>query len=172
MLHLLFLFALRRGPYSQKTLASKNKKCYFYKKGATMKKLTRFGVSIDTELINRFDRWIESTGYRNRSEAFRDLIRARLVEENIRNASASGFGVFTLVYDHHKRELEEKLTDLQHHHHKLIIATTHVHIDHDNCLEVILLKGTIGEIQNITKSLSSLKGVKHSKLTLTSPEHL
>lgn len=135
-----------------------------------MKGLTRFGVSIESELLKRFDRLLEGTGYRNRSEAFRDLIRARLVEEDIHDESTLALGVLSLVYDHHKRELEEKLTDLQHHHHMSVIAATHVHVDHDNCLEVILLKGNVGALHHIANSLSSLKGVKHSKLVLTSTE--
>jgi CopG family nickel-responsive transcriptional regulator len=135
-----------------------------------MKSLARFGVSIDTGLLARFDHFILNHGYTNRSEAFRDLIRLRLVEEDVRNESTLAFGVLSLVYDHHKRELEEKLTDLQHRHYTAIIATTHVHVDHDNCLEVILLRGKVGFLRKITSSLSSLKGVKHSKLVLTSTE--
>ena len=135
-----------------------------------MTDLSRFGVSIDADLLKRFDRFIEGTGYLNRSEAFRDLIRARLVEADVQRPSTRGLGVLSLVYDHHKRELEEKLTDLQHHHHTSVIAATHVHVDHDNCLEVILLKGRVGTMQRIASSLASLKGVNHSKLVLTSTE--
>jgi CopG family nickel-responsive transcriptional regulator len=132
--------------------------------------LSRFGVSIDSSLLKKFDRFIKGTGYRNRSEAFRDLVRARLVEEQIKDPSSQGLGVLSLVYDHHKRELEERLTELQHQHHTSVIAATHVHVDHDNCLEVILLKGRVGTMRHIADSLSSLKGVKHSKLVLTSTE--
>jgi CopG family nickel-responsive transcriptional regulator len=135
-----------------------------------MAQLARFGVSIDADLLKRFDRFIEGTGYLNRSEAFRDLIRARLVEADVQRPSTRGLGVLSLVYDHHKRELEEKLTDLQHHHHTSVIAATHVHVDHDNCLEVILLKGNVETMQHIASSLASLKGVNHSKLVLTSTE--
>lgn len=135
-----------------------------------MKSLTRFGVSIDADLLARFDRFIESTGYENRSEAFRDLIRARLVEEEVQKGTTKAFGVLSLVYNHHQRELEEKLTDVQHRHHHSIVAATHVHIDHDNCLEVILLKGKVADLRHIASALSSLKGVKHSRLVLTSTE--
>jgi CopG family nickel-responsive transcriptional regulator len=135
-----------------------------------MTRLARFGVSIEDDLLKRFDRFIEGTGYLNRSEAFRDLIRARLVEEDVQQPSTHGLGVLSLVYDHNKRDLEEKLTDLQHHHHASVIAATHVHVDHDNCLEVVLLKGKVGTMQHIASSLSSLKGVKHSRLVLTSTE--
>lgn len=135
-----------------------------------MKRLTRFGVSIDTDLLKRFDAFIAGTGYENRSEAFRDLIRARLVEEEVQKNSSRALGVLSIVYDHHQRELEEKLTGLQHHHFASIVAATHVHVDHDNCLEVILLKGKVSELRHIASSLASLKGVKHSKLVLTSTE--
>jgi len=138
-----------------------------------MKNITRFGVSIDTPLIRRFDQWMSSSGYTNRSESIRDLIRARLVEEDVQFPATDGLGVLSLVYDHHQRDLEEKLTGLQHKHHRVIIASTHVHIDHDNCLEVVLLKGKVGLLQAIAKELGSFKGVKHSKLVLTSTtEHL
>jgi CopG family nickel-responsive transcriptional regulator len=133
-----------------------------------MKTLVRFGVSIDNALLNRFDRSIARTGYENRSEAFRDLIRAKLLEEEIEDESTRVLGVLSLVYDHHKREVEKKLTEIQHHHHHTIISTTHVHVDHDNCLEVILLKGAVKEVRTLASSLSIIKGVKHSKLTLTS----
>jgi CopG family nickel-responsive transcriptional regulator len=135
-----------------------------------MKHLKRFGVSIEGGLLTRFDRLIAAQGYDNRSEAFRDLIRARLVEEKVKSGSASGLGVLSLVYDHHKPELEGKLTEIQHHHHASVIAATHVHVDHDNCLEVILLKGNVALMQRLAGSLSSLKGVKHSKLVLTTTE--
>lgn len=135
-----------------------------------MPRLIRFGVSIDAALLKRFDRLIEGTGYRNRSEAISHLIRARLQEEDVQHPDTNGLGVLSLVYDHHKNELEEKLTDLQHHHHMSVIAATHVHVDHDNCLEVILLKGKVRTMQHIAGALSSLKGVKHSQLVLTSTE--
>jgi CopG family nickel-responsive transcriptional regulator len=135
-----------------------------------MASLSRFGVSIDADLLKRFDRFIESTGYRNRSEAFRDLIRARLIEEEVQHASTPGLGVLSLVYDHRTRELEEKLTDLQHHHHASVIAAMHIHIDENNCLEAILLKGRVKTMQHIASSLASLKGVKHSNLALTSTD--
>jgi len=135
-----------------------------------MQRVTRFGVSLETPLLRRFDHFIGAKGYANRSEAFRELIRARLVEEDIHHESTPALGVLSLVYDHHRRELEGKMTDLQHHHHTSIISATHVHVDHDNCLEVILLRGRVGSLQSIANSLASLKGVKHSKLVLTSTE--
>ena len=138
----------------------------------TTQQLTRFGVSIDADLIKKFDRYILHAGYGTRSEAIRDLIRGRLVDEKVHDPGAQATGVLSLVYDHHKRELEDHLTGLQHDHHEMIIATTHVHLDHHNCLEVILLRGTVGKIKDIGAALASFKGVKHSSLSLTATEDL
>ena len=135
-----------------------------------MQELKRFGVSIEATLLRRFDRLIRASGYHNRSEAFRDLIRARLVEEEIKQPTTIAFGVLSLLYDHHTRELEEKLTELQHEHHASVIATTHVHVDHAHCLEVILLKGRVEILQSLAGALASLKGVQHSRLVLTTTE--
>jgi CopG family nickel-responsive transcriptional regulator len=137
-----------------------------------MKSLSRFGVSIETDLLNEFDKLLERSGYGNRSEAFRDLIRARLVEERVQNAHASVLGVLTLVYDHHQRELEKRLNDIQHHAHHSIISTTHVHVDHDSCLEVILLRGKAGHLRELSTTLGRLKGVKHTSLALTTVERI
>ena len=137
-----------------------------------MNRLQRFGVSIEENLLKRYDRFIKKLGYGNRSEALRDLIRARLIEEEIQRPATRGLGVLSLVYDHHRRELEQTLTDLQHRHHATVIAATHVHVDHDNCLEVILLKGKVDIMQRLAGALTSLKGVKHSKLVLTTTEDL
>ena len=131
-------------------------------------RLVRFGVSIDADLLRKFDTFIDHAGYGTRSEAFRDLMRARLVEERVQDPDADAFGVLTLVYNHHQRDLEEKLTDVQHHAHHQIITTTHVHLDHDNCLEVILLRGTVRAVRSLAAALASFKGVKHSNISLTS----
>jgi CopG family transcriptional regulator, nickel-responsive regulator len=135
-----------------------------------MTNLVRFGVSIEDDLLQRFDALIERAGQANRSEAVRDLIRARLVEDATQSDDASGFGVLTLVYDHHQRDLHEQLTALQHDHAEMIISTLHVHIDHCNCLEVILLKGGVGPMRILADSLAGFKGVQHSRLVLTSVE--
>ncbi len=134
----------------------------------TPQTLVRFGVSIEADLLQKFDKFIDRAGYGTRSEAFRDLIRARLVEERVQNADEDAMGVLTLVYNHHQRELEEKMTDVQHHAHHHIITTTHVHLDHDNCMEVILLRGKVGTVRSLAAALASFKGVKHSNLSLTS----
>ncbi len=133
-----------------------------------MNTLIRFGVSMEKKLLSRFDHLIESIGYTTRSEAIRDIVRDRLVEQIVHDGNAEIFGVLTLVYDHHKRELEDRLTDFQHHHFKNIISTTHVHVDHNNCLEVVILRGRARILKIITEHLLSLKGVKHAKLVLTS----
>lgn len=132
--------------------------------------MIRFGVSMDEELLERFDEWIEGSGQVNRSEAVRDLVRARLVEATTADEHAQGFGVLTLVYDHHQRELQDRLTAVQHDHGDSIISTTHVHVDHHNCLEVILLRGGVAVMRRLSDELGGLKGVQHSRLTLTSVE--
>jgi CopG family nickel-responsive transcriptional regulator len=137
---------------------------------ATMSSLTRFGVSIDSALIRRFDRFLRAHGYPNRSEAFRDLVRTRLVDDEARDDFAHALGVLTLVYDHHKRDLATRLGRVQHDHHASVISTTHVHITHDSCLEVVLLRGHAGELRSLAAAIATLKGIHHSKLILTSIE--
>jgi CopG family nickel-responsive transcriptional regulator len=132
-----------------------------------MSELARIGVAIDSELLARFDALIAGRGYTNRSEAFRDLIRDELVQKSWESEDTEVVGTVTLVYDHHVRMLSEKLTDMQHHHHKQILSTVHVHLDHDNCLEVLLVKGRAGAVQKIADGLISTKGVKHGSLTIT-----
>lgn len=134
---------------------------------ASAKSLCRIGVAIDAELIEKFDSHIERRGYTNRSEAFRDLIRDELIAEHSQASSAPVVGTLTLVYDHHVRTLSEKLTGMQHEHHDSIVSTLHVHLDHDNCLEVLVLKGKSGVVRSIADRLISTKGVRHGKLTIT-----
>ena len=129
-----------------------------------MGELVRFGVSIDDELLERFDRQITQKGYTNRSEAIRDLIRDDLVvEEWARNEET--VGTITIVYDHHTRELSETLTHLQHSFEGQIMSVLHVHLDHHNCLEVIVVRGKAKKVQNLTNRLLKIKGVKHGRLT-------
>jgi CopG family nickel-responsive transcriptional regulator len=132
-----------------------------------MGELARIGVAIDASLLARFDELIGQRGYTNRSEAFRDLIRDELVQQSWESPDAEVVGTVTLVYNHHVRMLNEKLTDMQHDHHKNILSTMHVHLDHDNCLEVIVVKGKAGNVQHIADGLISTKGVKHGYLTIT-----
>ncbi|MCK4754666.1 MAG: nickel-responsive transcriptional regulator NikR [Calditrichia bacterium] len=130
-------------------------------------KLIRFGVSLPENLSKRFDALIKGKKYPNRSEAIRDLIRKSLVEEEI-EADAYVVGVLNLLYDHHKRELQDKLTLFQHDNHEMFISTTHVHLDHDNCLEVILLRGRAGEIKRLAEQMIAVIGIKHGQVFLTS----
>ncbi|MEA2680207.1 MAG: CopG family transcriptional regulator, nickel-responsive regulator [Candidatus Binataceae bacterium] len=133
-----------------------------------MSDLSRIGVAIDSELLRKFDDLIASRGYSNRSEAFRDLIRDELVERAWEQPNSDVVGTVTLVYDHHVRMLNEKLTDLQHGHFHNILSTLHVHLDHDNCLEVLVVKGKASAVKKIADALISTKGVKHGRLTITS----
>jgi len=129
-----------------------------------MTTLTRFGISLDRGLLGKFDRHIKSKNYRNRSEAVRDLIREELVKtEWLRGSNVAG--AITLVYDHHRRELLNKLTDLQHDFHNLIISSQHIHLDGDNCLEMLAVKGRPKEIETLAHKLKSTKGVKFCKLS-------
>lgn len=133
-----------------------------------MSDLSRIGVAIDSELLRKFDDLIASRGYHNRSEAFRDLIRDELVERAWEQPNNEVVGTVTLLYDHHVRMLNEKLTDLQHSHFHHILSTLHVHLDHDNCLEVLVVKGKASAVKKIADALISTKGVKHGRLTITS----
>jgi CopG family nickel-responsive transcriptional regulator len=133
-----------------------------------MADLTRTGVAIDAELLARFDRFIAKQGYTNRSEAFRDLIRDRLVNEAVESAEAPVIGTITLVYDHHSRLLPNKLMDIQHDHHDLIIATTHAHLDHHACLEVLVVKGQSRKVRKLADLLIGTKGVQHGRLVMSS----
>jgi CopG family nickel-responsive transcriptional regulator len=132
-----------------------------------MSGLSRIGVAIDTELLDKFDALIGQRGYTNRSEAFRDLIRDELVEKTWESPESQVVGTVTLVYDHHVRMLNEKLTNIQHDYHHSILSTLHVHLDHDNCLEVLVVKGLAGEVRKVADALISTKGVKHGRLTIT-----
>lgn len=129
--------------------------------------LVRFGVSIPIGLIKKFDRLIHRKNYPNRSEAIRDLIRKELVEEEVLS-NKDGLGILHLLYNHHRRELSEKLTDIQHHYHHLIQSSLHIHLDDENCLEVIVIRGKSSEVKTLADSLIATKGVKHGKLNITS----
>lgn len=129
--------------------------------------LIRFGVSMERSLLNDFDSLCAEKGYPNRSEAIRDMIRNLLVEKALGDENAEGVGTLTLIYNHHQRELEEKLTGYQHKHLHSIISTIHIHLTHHLCLEVLLLKGKTKDINSIADGLIATKGVKHGKLVLT-----
>ncbi|OGU17544.1 MAG: nickel-responsive regulator [Geobacteraceae bacterium GWC2_53_11] len=127
----------------------------------------RFGISLDEKLLANFDQLIEQKSYMNRSEAIRDLIRASLVEERLGSEDQEAVGTVTLVYNHHVRDLSDKLTEQQHTHHDRIISALHVHLDAHNCLEVLIIRGTVRDIKQIANELIGVKGVKHGKLVMT-----
>lgn len=132
-----------------------------------MAEITRFGISMDKRLLARFDELLEAKGYSNRSEAVRDLIRNALVEEEWAGANEETVGTVSLVYDHHTRDLSDKLTEHQHSHHKEIISALHVHLDAHHCLEVVVIKGRAKKIKRLAEELIGTKGVKHGKLMTT-----
>lgn len=128
--------------------------------------LQRIGVAIEADLLDRFDRLLAKRGYTNRSEAFRDLARAELISESSEAPNARVVGSVTLVYNHHVRLLSEKLTEIQHKHQGNVVSTLHVHLDHDNCLEVIVLRGKARVVRQVADTLISTKGVKNGRLTI------
>jgi CopG family nickel-responsive transcriptional regulator len=132
-----------------------------------MSGIVRFGVSIDSQLMKKFDALIARKGYENRSEAIRDMIRDGLVEQEWEAEDRETVGTITLVYNHHTRELDHALTDMQHRFYQQIISALHVHLDAHNCLEVLVVKGTSQEIKRIADRLIGTRGVKHGKLAMT-----
>lgn len=132
--------------------------------------LSRIGIALDSDLLRRFDSSIARRGYTNRSEAFRDLIRDRLVSEQTAMPSATVVGTVTLIYDHHAHGVTEKLTGIQHQHHQLIVSTSHAHLDHDSCLEVLIVHGRSAQVEQLADRLIGLKGVQHGRLVMTTPQ--
>ncbi len=147
-----------------RVLRKKSPGCYYV---VRMSALSRIGVAIDSVLLEKFDKLIGRRGYTNRSEAFRDLIREELVEEAWESPASHVVGTVTLVYDHHVRLLSEKLTAIQHDYHHSILSTLHVHLDHDHCLEVLVVRGQSAVVRKVADMLISAKGVKHGRLTIT-----
>ena len=129
--------------------------------------VTRFSVSLAPSLLKQLDQMSAEKGYSNRSLAVTDMIRNQWVEHRQKNGTEDIAGTITLVYDHHKPHLQSTLTDIQHDHHNVILSTVHVHLDHHNCLEVLLVRGRGDVIRKIADALITAKGVKHGKLTVT-----
>jgi len=129
--------------------------------------ITRFGISLDRGLLAKFDRLIGRKGYANRSEAIRDLIRDSLVRAQWEIGDADAVGTLTLVYDHETRELEERLTELQHAHYQAIVSTLHIHLDAHHCLEVLVLRGQAALLKTIADRLIGTRGVKHGTFSAT-----
>lgn len=130
-------------------------------------KITRFGVSIELELLNKFDKIIKKEGYTNRSEKIRDLIRRNLIDQSIKDPASEAIGTLTILYDHHTSNLINKLINLQHKYHNEILTNTHIHIDHHNCLEVLVLEGKTGKIKTLSEKIIALKGIKNGELVIT-----
>ncbi|MHC5039113.1 MAG: nickel-responsive transcriptional regulator NikR [Planctomycetota bacterium] len=132
-----------------------------------MTDLVRFGISIRRGLLDQFDAACEGKGYTNRSEAIRDLIRNSLVESEWEKGTRDTVGTVTLVYDHDVLDLPRKLTRIQHENEKRVVSTLHIHLDRHNCLEVLILRGPAREVKRLGENLTSVRGVKHGKFTMT-----
>ena len=138
-----------------------------------MADLTRVSISLETALLEAFDKSNAGKGYETRSEAVRDLIRDRLIREEPSGpggSKAEQVAVVTLVYDHHARELATRLIDKQHHHHELVVSTMHIHLGERHCLEVTVLRGPGGQVRHLAEELLSVKGVLHGEITYTGGE--
>ncbi len=131
-----------------------------------MSKLVRFGVSLEEELLQKFDDLIHRRKYTNRSEALRDMIRHELLKEEW-EAGGEVAGAITFIYDHHTRELLSKITDIQHDSQEVIISTQHIHLDHHHCLEIIAVRGRVKKVMKLADSLKAIKGVRHCALSMT-----
>ena len=131
-----------------------------------MPELSRIGISLEDDLLQQFDRLIAARGYQTRSEAFRDLIREQLLLEIV-ESNKPVVGTLTIVYDHHVPNLAQNLTEVQHHAGAMILAATHIHLDHHYCLEVIIMKGRSKELQAVADRMVALRGVELGKLVLT-----
>ncbi|MBA2862972.1 nickel-responsive transcriptional regulator NikR [Methanococcus maripaludis] len=132
--------------------------------------MDRISISLPTNLLAEFDEIIEERGYASRSEAIRDSIRDYLIKHKwIHSLEGHRAGTISIIYDHHSTDVMEKLTTIQHDYEKLIVATIHMHLDHDHCMEVVLVKGDASDIKDLTDKLTSQKGVKQVKLTVMVP---
>lgn len=127
----------------------------------------RFGVSMEPELLESLDRMVKKYGYKNRSEAIREIVRERLIDENVKDSAGESFGTIVLVYDHEVKNVNDELVDLQHEYKGLIIFTTHIHIDRRNCIENIVVRGKNSEIASLAQRLRAVEGVSSVKLVLT-----
>jgi CopG family transcriptional regulator, nickel-responsive regulator len=132
-----------------------------------MSGLDRFGVSMERDLLGRFDRLLGERGYNSRSEAIRDLVRKELVSEEWSEPKAEVIGTVSIVYEHHEHHLADALAELQHRHHESIVSSTHVHLDPHNCLEVIIVRGESARVRKIAHTLISTRGVKHGGVVAT-----
>ncbi|MFA6142015.1 MAG: nickel-responsive transcriptional regulator NikR [Candidatus Omnitrophota bacterium] len=129
--------------------------------------LVRFGISTEKDLLTKFDKMMKEKGHTNRSKAFSDLVRQELVKKEWTEGEDVA-GAIIMIYDHHKRELVNKLMDIQHDFNKVILSTQHIHLDHDNCLEIVAIKGIVAEARKLVDALKAVKGVKHTTLAMSS----
>ncbi|MFH1226632.1 MAG: nickel-responsive transcriptional regulator NikR [Planctomycetota bacterium] len=135
-----------------------------------MAELVRFGVSLEKDLLDEFDRFVRTGGFANRSQGLRSLIRDQLVKQEWLKGKEVA-GTITLVYDHHRRELARKLISVQHDFHDAIVSTQHIHLDHDNCLEIVVVKGKPSQAQELLQALKAAKGVKHCAISMATTGH-
>lgn len=131
-----------------------------------MSELVRFGVSLEEGLLKRFDELIHRRKYTNRSEALRDMIRQELLKQEWEEGGEVA-GAITFIYDHHTRELLSKITDIQHASQEVIISTSHIHLDHDYCLEIVAVRGVVKKVLKLSDSLRAIKGVRHCAISMT-----
>ena len=131
-----------------------------------MPDLTRLSFSIENSLCEKLEKMVDEKGYKNRSEFIRDMIREKIVSEEWEDNHHEVVATITLIFDHHKRELSNKLTELQHSHHQVVLASTHVHLTREICAEMIMVKGSPGEVKKLANSLQQQRGVLHSGLTM------
>jgi CopG family nickel-responsive transcriptional regulator len=135
-----------------------------------MSDIVRFSVSIEDDLLERFDTYCTQGRFATRSEAIRQILRNVLTQESWKSASQSAVATLTLVYDHHRTNLTERLLELQHKHVDMVVSTLHVHLSHDLCLEVIVLRGDAGQLQEMASELGGLKGIHKAQLVLAASE--
>lgn len=135
-----------------------------------MERVIRFGVSVEPDLLRKFDMLIQKEGYSSRSEAIRDMIRKEILANRIKNKLEEVVGTITIVYDHENTNLTTRLLDIQHTLHKNIVSSMHVHLDEHNCLETIIVQGKMKDVKRISDCIRSIKGVKHGELTVTKRE--
>ncbi len=132
--------------------------------GKASSRIVRFGVSLERELLSRFDAFVDEKGFPTRSEAVRSLVRERLVEgEWLKGKDVAG--AIVLVYDHGRRDIVRRITAVQHDFHRTVLSAQHVHLDHDNCLEVVVVRGTAADVHKLYKGLQAIKGMKHVSLS-------
>ena len=135
-----------------------------------MENVTRIGVSLEPDLLRGFDEFVEKKGYATRSEAIRDLIREALVSELVRSDSTAVVGTITLVYEHHRGQVKERLMDIQHAYHEVISSSIHVHLDLEKCLEVLVVNGSVAQVKKLSDELTTVRGVLHGQPVMLTGE--